>query len=161
MSLKIWKNTLKIAHNWAHFFSIANRPKTSPNLIFHSIKMSPCATFWIQACLQWHYQNFKDLPLQTSLYFDIPSYNWMLLLELDLFWVDIAEIWIEKIWDTVFQQSISHSIGNFSSHLHNFIHTCSSKKNNAEGFLKNDAKMLIEIQMDFEARFTFHVCHQH
>ena len=40
------KNTLsKVAHNQPNFFfSIANRPKTGPNHIFCSIKMSPCAT---------------------------------------------------------------------------------------------------------------------
>ena len=36
----------KVAHNLPKicFFSIANRPKTSPNHIFCSIKMSPCVT---------------------------------------------------------------------------------------------------------------------
>ena len=37
----------KVVHNWPKtffFFSIANRPKISPNLIFCSIKMVPCAT---------------------------------------------------------------------------------------------------------------------
>ena len=36
----------KVAHNRPNFFfSISNRPKISPNLIFYSIKMSLCATF--------------------------------------------------------------------------------------------------------------------
>ena len=35
----------KVAHNQPNFFfSIANRPKTSPNLVFCSKKNSPCAT---------------------------------------------------------------------------------------------------------------------
>ena len=33
----------KVAHNRPIFFSIANWPKTSPNLLFCSIKMAPCA----------------------------------------------------------------------------------------------------------------------
>ena len=40
--------------------------------------------------------------------------------------------------------------------LHKFL-----KKKQAEEFLKNVAKMFIKIQMDFEARFTFQICHQH
>ena len=36
------KTPSKVAHNRHFFFSIANQPKTSSNLIFCSIKMSPC-----------------------------------------------------------------------------------------------------------------------
>ena len=64
--------------------------------------------------------------------------------------MDIAAIWIEKdvrysILAIPFTQPPSQSYTNFS------------KKNKAEELLKNVAKMLIEI----EARFTFHICHQH
>ena len=38
------KPPAKVAHNWANFFFIiVNKPKTSPNQIFCSIKMSSCA----------------------------------------------------------------------------------------------------------------------
>ena len=41
------KKTLsKVAHNWPNFFfSIANRPKTSPNLNFCSIKIDHRVTY--------------------------------------------------------------------------------------------------------------------
>ena len=39
------KTASKVAHNQPNFFfSIANRPKISPNLIFLLKKMAPCAT---------------------------------------------------------------------------------------------------------------------
>ena len=48
------KLPLKVAHNQPHFFfSIANRPKTSPNLIFCSIKISPCATLYATLFSSW------------------------------------------------------------------------------------------------------------
>ena len=46
MPLKTWKKTpSKVTHDWPPilFFSIANWPKTSPNLIFYSMKMCLCA----------------------------------------------------------------------------------------------------------------------
>ena len=42
------KSPSKVAHNRPKFFCIFDRPKTSPNLIFCSIKISPYATF-----IQW------------------------------------------------------------------------------------------------------------
>ena len=47
------KPASKIAHNRpkTFFFSIADHLKTSPNLIFCSIKMSPCATLNIMISL--------------------------------------------------------------------------------------------------------------
>ena len=42
----IKKLASKVAHNRPQiiFFSIANQPNISPNLIFCSVKMAPCAT---------------------------------------------------------------------------------------------------------------------
>ena len=61
LPLKTWKNCsqklLIICPKL--FFSIATRPKISPNLIFCSIKMVPCAVFYIKTLVSAHAHNFK------------------------------------------------------------------------------------------------------
>ena len=63
MPLKTWKNCsqklLIIGPNF--FFSIVNRAKTSPNQIFCSIKMSPCAT-----SIQWLWMALGNYNSSTS-----------------------------------------------------------------------------------------------
>ena len=71
--MKTWKNhPQKLLIIGPHFFfSIANRPKTSPNLIFCSIKMSPCATsiyneFVYYLSLQSFHQIFWSFEIFSS-----------------------------------------------------------------------------------------------
>ena len=60
------KKPSKVAHNRPppFFFSIANRPKTSPNLIFCFIKMSPYATMTFickcEKCFQFYMALFTS-----------------------------------------------------------------------------------------------------
>ena len=52
------KPASKDAHNRPNFyFSIANQPKISPNLIFCSIKMAPCRTSILWLWMGWFFES--------------------------------------------------------------------------------------------------------
>ena len=62
LPLKTWKNCpqkLLVIGPQSFFFSIANLPKISPNLIFCSIKMSPCQLLYND--FDWRYLSARLL----------------------------------------------------------------------------------------------------